>query len=218
MPTPGCWTPCGATGEDGAMASGFPVARRRHRARPAEPGDLRLRLPHGGPDAGQPRLRALDHHRRGPAGRRAAGDTEQERFAAYERVVMAHEPAACRRRPAQPAVAASARAPHRGARGELEYGAARHGHGLRARLLRLHRRAEPCGTAHARLVDVVADGEPALLYIGNACCRATSPSSCPVTATACWTSTTRPPARSRLLDETRFVAASCASRAGTCRG
>jgi hypothetical protein len=54
-----------------------------------------------------------------------------------------------------------------GAAKELEFGASRRGTDYETRVLRLHRRSG-LRQAHARLVEVVADGEPALLYIGNA--------------------------------------------------
>jgi hypothetical protein len=104
----------------------------------------------------------------GPRGDAPPGSTEQERFAAYERVVMGRT---------NRLVAGGGRlnlpwprtlgTPPWGARKELEFGASRHGTRYVVRLLRAHRRAG-LRAAHARLVELVADGEPALLYIGSA--------------------------------------------------
>ena len=103
----------------------------------------------------------------GPRADAPPGATEQERFAAYEKVVM---------RRTNRLLAAGGRlnlpwprslgTPPWGARKELEFGASRRGTQYQLRLLR------PLGrsglrAAHGRLVDVVGDGEPALLYIGN---------------------------------------------------
>lgn len=95
------------------------------------------------------------------------GATEQERFAAYERVVMKRT---------NGVVGAGGRLnlpwPHAlgtppwGALKELEFGAARRGTRYHQRVLRPLRRGA-LRAAYGRLVDVVDDGEPALLYIGN---------------------------------------------------
>jgi hypothetical protein len=104
----------------------------------------------------------------GPRGDAPAGSTERDRFAAYERVVMART---------NHMVAGGGRinlpwpralgTPPWGAAKELEFGASRRGTDYETRVLRLHRRSG-LRQDHARLVEVVADGEPALLYIGNA--------------------------------------------------
>lgn len=95
------------------------------------------------------------------------GDTQGARFAAYERVVMRRTNGIFPHGPVPqlpwPRLLGT---PPWGAKRELEFGAARRGtrydielwratdrHGLRA--------------AFDRLVEVVADGEPGLLYIGN---------------------------------------------------
>lgn len=103
----------------------------------------------------------------GPRGDAPSGNTEQERFAAYERVVM---------RRTNRVLAGGGRlnvpwpralgTPPWGAMKELEFGAARGGTDYEVRVLRLHPRSA-LRAAHARLVEVVADGEPALLYIGS---------------------------------------------------
>jgi hypothetical protein len=103
----------------------------------------------------------------GPRGDAPGGATEQERFAAYERVVMDRT---------NRLYAGGGRLnlpwPHSlgtppwGARGELELGAARPGTRYQIRPVRALT-TERLRAAHARLVDVVADGEPALLYIGS---------------------------------------------------
>ena len=96
------------------------------------------------------------------------GATEQERFAAYERVVMArtNRVRAGGGRLNLPWPRALGTPPW-GARKELEFGASRTGTQYELRPVRqLTRRG--LRTAHARLVEVVADGEPALLYLGSA--------------------------------------------------
>ena len=104
----------------------------------------------------------------GPSGDAPAGATEQERFAAYEHVVMGRTnrlfPGGGRVTLPWPRALGT---PPWGARKELEYGASRRGREYESRLVGLHRGAR-LRAAHARLVEVVADGEPALLYIGNA--------------------------------------------------
>ncbi len=104
----------------------------------------------------------------GPRGDAPAGATEKERFAGYERVVMArtNRLIAGGRRLNLPWPRALGTPPW-GARKELEFGAARKGTSY---ALRPVRQLTVAGlrAAHTRLVDVVAEGEPALLYIGNA--------------------------------------------------
>lgn len=104
----------------------------------------------------------------GPRGDAPAGATEQERFAGYERVVMARTNRlfAGGRRLNLP-WPRSLGTPPWGARKELEFGAARRGTSY---TLRPVRQLTVAGlrTAHARLLEVVAEGEPALLYVGNA--------------------------------------------------
>jgi hypothetical protein len=104
----------------------------------------------------------------GPRGDAPGGDTEQERFAAYERVVMARTNGLFGggRRLNLPWPHTLGTPPW-GARGELEFGASRRGTQYEVRQLRAHG-SKGLRVAHARLVDVVADGEPALLYLGNA--------------------------------------------------
>ena len=103
----------------------------------------------------------------GPRADAPPGATEQERFAAYERVVMARTnrlfSGGGRLNVPWPR---SLGTPPWGARKELEFGAARRGTDYELRVVRqLTRRA--LREVHARLVEVVADGEPALLYLGN---------------------------------------------------
>ena len=94
--------------------------------------------------------------------------TEQERFAAYERVVL-------RRTNGLYAGGGRLNAPwpHAlgtppwGARKELEFGAARRGTTYELHPVRQLTRRRLRG-AYARLVQVVTDGEPALLYLGSA--------------------------------------------------
>jgi hypothetical protein len=104
----------------------------------------------------------------GPRGDAPAGATEQERFAAYERVVMSRtnalRGAGGRLNLPWPHALGT---PPWGARAELEFGAARKGTTYELRVVR-RLRAAALGAAHRSLVDVVADGEPALLYIGSA--------------------------------------------------
>lgn len=95
------------------------------------------------------------------------GDDEQERFAAYERVVMRRTNGILDgRRPHVPWPRALGTPPW-GAKRELELGASRQGTRYDVATLRP---LSPTGLREAfdRLVDVVADGEPGLLYIGNA--------------------------------------------------
>jgi hypothetical protein len=103
----------------------------------------------------------------GPRGDAPAGATEEERFAAYERVVM---------RRTNRLYAGGGRlnvpwpralgTPPWGARKELEFGASRRGTDYELEVVRQRMRGG-LRRAHARLVEVVADGEPALLYIGS---------------------------------------------------
>ena len=96
------------------------------------------------------------------------GATEAERFAAYERVVMGRTNGIFggRHRPHLPWPRALGTAPW-GARRELELGASRQGTRYDVDLWRpLSRTALKGSFDH--LVDVVAEGEPGLLYIGNA--------------------------------------------------
>lgn len=103
----------------------------------------------------------------GPHGDAPEGATEVERFAAYERVVMSRTnrvfPGGRRLNLPWPR---SLGTPPWGARQELEYGASTLGTDYELILLRADTRAR-LRSEHARLVEVVADGEPALLYVGN---------------------------------------------------
>lgn len=96
------------------------------------------------------------------------GSTPEERFAAYERVVHARTNGlgwrAGRLNPPWPKGLGT---PPWGARTELELGAARVGTRYTVEVLRPDPEAA-LRRAYDRLVDVVADGEPGLLYIGNA--------------------------------------------------
>ncbi|WP_392545077.1 hypothetical protein [Oryzobacter telluris] len=97
-----------------------------------------------------------------------SGSTEQERFAAYERVVMRRTNSVFA--PGQPPILPWPRrlgTPPWGAQRELELGAARHGTQYTQDLLRADDEGERVA-AFDTLVDVVADGAPALLYVGNA--------------------------------------------------
>lgn len=96
------------------------------------------------------------------------GDTEAERFAGYERVVMARTNRlfAGGRRLNLPWPRKLGTPPW-GAKKELEFGAARRGTVYEVKALR----GDLSGglrADHERLIDVVDDGEPALLYVGNA--------------------------------------------------
>jgi hypothetical protein len=103
----------------------------------------------------------------GPRADAPPGASEQERFAAYERVVMrrTNRLYAGGGRLNLPWPSAMGTPPW-GARKELEFGASRRGTDYELKLLRAHTR-RGLREAHARLVEVVADGEPALLYLGN---------------------------------------------------
>ncbi len=104
----------------------------------------------------------------GSRGDAPAGATEDERFAAYERVVMSRTNGwVGAGRGLNVPWPRSLGTPPWGARRELEFGASRRGTSYELRAVRPLRR-RGLREAHARLVDVVADGEPALLYLGNA--------------------------------------------------
>lgn len=96
-----------------------------------------------------------------------AGETQADRFAAYERVVMRRTNSvfAAGLRPSLPWPHALGTPPW-GARRELELGASRRGTRYALDLLRTDDEAELV-RAFGALVDVVAEGEPALLYVGN---------------------------------------------------
>ncbi|HSO65453.1 MAG TPA: hypothetical protein VLQ78_10165 [Ornithinibacter sp.] len=95
------------------------------------------------------------------------GDTQAERFAAYERVVMHRTNSlfAAGLGPGLPWPRALGTPPW-GARRELELGAARRGTRYTLDLLRTDDERELVA-AFDTLVDVVAEGEPALLYVGS---------------------------------------------------
>jgi len=95
------------------------------------------------------------------------GATEAERFAAYERIVMRRTNGVLsgRHRPHPPWPRALGTPPW-GAKHELEYGASRQGTRYDVRTVR-HLSERGLVAAFDRLVDVVADGEPALLYAGS---------------------------------------------------
>lgn len=95
------------------------------------------------------------------------GETEAERFAAYERVVMRRTNGLLSggRRPNLPWPRALGTPPW-GAKHELEFGAARRGTRYTLDLWR-HESAVGLQEDFDTLVDVVAEGEPALLYVGN---------------------------------------------------
>ncbi|CAN7385525.1 hypothetical protein [Knoellia sp. LjRoot47] len=97
-----------------------------------------------------------------------SGDTEAERFAAYERVVMRRTNGlfAGPSRVNVPWPRALGTPPW-GAKRELEYGAATTGTLYDVDALRPLSPAS-LRTAFERLLDVVAEGEPGLLYVGNA--------------------------------------------------
>lgn len=103
----------------------------------------------------------------GPRADAPPGATEQERFAAYERVVMRRTnrlfSGGGRLNVPWPR---SLGTPPWGARKELEFGASKRGTDYELRVVRQLSRGA-LRDAHARLVEVVAEGEPALLYIGN---------------------------------------------------
>ena len=96
------------------------------------------------------------------------GATEGERFAAYERVVMRRTNSIFA--PGQAPILPWPRrlgTPPWGALRELERGASRRGTQYTLDVLRPDDEAELVA-AFDTLVDVVAEGEPALLYVGNA--------------------------------------------------
>lgn len=96
------------------------------------------------------------------------GSTPDARFAAYERVVMrrTNHAFAAGRPPILPWPRRLGTPPW-GALRELELGAARRGTPYMLDVLRTDRQDELVA-AFDTLVDVVADGEPALLYVGSA--------------------------------------------------
>lgn len=96
-----------------------------------------------------------------------SGATEAERFAAYERVVMrrTNGVVGAGRVLSLPWPRALGTPPW-GAKHELEFGASRRGTEYVLDVVRAHDEYALVA-AFDRLVDVVADGEPALLYIGN---------------------------------------------------
>jgi hypothetical protein len=95
------------------------------------------------------------------------GSTPGERFAAYERIVMRRTnsllPGAHRLNVPWPRRFGT---PPWGAQRELEYGAARRGTEYTLDVLRTDSRSELVRSFDT-LVDVVAEGEPGLLYVGN---------------------------------------------------
>ena len=95
------------------------------------------------------------------------GSTPGERFAAYERIVMRRTnsllPGAHRLNVPWPRRFGT---PPWGAQRELEYGAARRGTEYTLDILRTDSRRDLV-TSFDTLVDVVAEGEPGLLYVGN---------------------------------------------------
>ncbi len=97
-----------------------------------------------------------------------SGATTGERFAAYERVVMSRTNALSwrsgRLTPPWPHALGT---PPWGARTELELGASRLGTRYTVEVLRPDR-SDTLRAGYDRLVEVVAEGEPGLLYIGNA--------------------------------------------------
>lgn len=96
------------------------------------------------------------------------GATEAERFAAYERVVMGRTnrlyAGGGRLNLPWPRALGT---PPWGARKELEFGASRRGTEYEQHVVR-QLGSKGLRQAYARLVEVVADGQPALLYLGNA--------------------------------------------------
>ena len=103
----------------------------------------------------------------GPRADAPPGATEQERFAAYERVVMARTnrifAGGRRLNVPWPRLLGT---PPWGAKKELEFGASRRGTEYDIHVMRAKSKAG-LRAAHARLIELVDDGEPALLYVGN---------------------------------------------------
>ncbi len=96
------------------------------------------------------------------------GANASERFAAYERVVMARTNAlSLRGGRLNPPWPHRLGTPPWGARAELELGASRLGTRYSVEVLRPDS-TRSLRSGYDRLVDVVADGEPGLLYVGNA--------------------------------------------------
>lgn len=104
----------------------------------------------------------------GPRADAPEGASEKARFAAYERIVMSRTNRlyAGDHRLNLPWPRALGTPPW-GARKELEFGASRRGTDYELRTFR-GERTVGLRAAHDRLVQVVAAGEPALLYVGNA--------------------------------------------------
>ncbi len=96
------------------------------------------------------------------------GPSAEARFAAYERVVMSRTNAlfGAHHRLQLPWPHALGTPPW-GARHELEFGAAKRGTRYAVHVVRTASRAALIGT-YDLLVEIVADGEPALLYVGDA--------------------------------------------------
>jgi hypothetical protein len=96
------------------------------------------------------------------------GATKEDRFAGYERIVMARtngfRAGSGRLNAPWPHALGT---PPWGAKKELEYGASRLGTAYEVEVVREERSAR-LRSRFDHLIDVVADGEPALLYIGNA--------------------------------------------------
>lgn len=98
----------------------------------------------------------------------AEGSTPAERFASWERLVHARTNGwAAPRGGLALAWPRALGTPPWGLRHELENGASRVGTQYRIVSLRLHSR-EALRARYRRLVDLVVDGEPAALYVGNA--------------------------------------------------
>ncbi|KGN39569.1 hypothetical protein [Knoellia subterranea] len=97
-----------------------------------------------------------------------SGATEKERFAGYERVVMSRTNGlfAGHRRLNTPWPRALGTPPW-GAKRELEFGASTRGTLYDVATIR-HLSGESLANAFDHLIDVVAEGEPGLLYVGNA--------------------------------------------------
>lgn len=96
-----------------------------------------------------------------------AGETPAERFAAYERIVMRRTNGLwILGRSVQPPWPRVLGTPPWGAKRELELGAARFGARYAVDQCRVGDR-KGLVADYDRLVDVVADGEPGVLYVGN---------------------------------------------------
>ncbi|MFN8097160.1 MAG: hypothetical protein U0Q21_02550 [Dermatophilaceae bacterium] len=103
----------------------------------------------------------------GPAAGQAQGSDMAGRFAAYERIVhrRTNSVRAGGGRINLPWPQALGTPPW-GAKAELEFGAARRGTRYDVEVLRHHRRSG-LDAHYSRLLELVADGEPALLYVGD---------------------------------------------------